>query len=96
VASVTPTLAWSSADGQVFFYEVQVSKDPGFTVESQFAWAPLYWETLHGGMTSPPNSYTIPGRYPLEQGRTYFWRVRPAGLGSSQGAWSTTWQFNTP
>jgi len=93
VASVTPTLAWNSVDGQVFFYEVQL---PGFTAEAQYAWAPLYWETVHGGLTTPPNSYTVSGRYPLERGQIYYWRVRPSGLANGQGAWSTTWHFTTP
>lgn len=97
VSGATPTLTWANADNQVFFYEVQISKDSSFTADPQFAWAPLYWETVHGGMSSPPNSYTVASRYPLDRSQTYYWRVRPAIPGGGQAVlWSSVWQFSTP
>ena len=97
VASTTPTLSWQSADPNLFFFEVQASADPRFMTDPSKSIAPVYWELRHGGVTSPPNSYTIPATYPLAKGTTYYWRVRP--IGSKMGAsvpWSKTWSFTTP
>ncbi|GEM_PF-2275813 len=98
VDSITPTLIWRSAEANLFYYEVQVSADPKFTLERLKAFAPVYWELRHGGMTAPPNSYTIPPAYPLKAGATYYWRVRPVAFGSSVSTvpWSKTWSFVTP
>ncbi|MBI2886110.1 MAG: hypothetical protein HYY02_02755 [Chloroflexi bacterium] len=72
VPTRTPPLTWSNSDREVFYYEVQVSRDPGFGPD-----AFLYWELRHGGVTSPLNTYIIPSQFPLEGGATYYWRVRP-------------------
>jgi len=79
VASLLPALAWTDSNSQLFYYEVQLSKDPGFGTN-----AFLYWELRHGGVTSPPNSYTVPRQYPLEQGTDYYWRVRPRVQGGGE------------
>lgn len=75
--------------------EVQVSRDPAFGADPGAPF--LYWELRHGGITNPPNSYSIPEQYPLEPGTTYHWRVRPRvqGDGTAVG-WSESWSFRTP
>ncbi len=73
----TPILTWSNVDPDVFYYEVQVSKDSSFNTDPSTASAMVYWELRHGGVTKPANSYTIPDNFPLEKGTDYFWRVRP-------------------
>ena len=92
VDSPTPTLTWGNSDPVVFWYEVQVSKDPDFG-PSAF----LYWELRHGGITDPPNSYTIPDAFPLEAGTIYNWRVRPRIQGDGEPLdWSFGYRFSTP
>ena len=51
MASLTPKLQWDNANTAVFYYEVQVSKDPEFGPN-----AFLYWELVHGGASTPLNS----------------------------------------
>ena len=97
VDSLTPIIVWESRDSNLFYYEVQLSKDPQFTMDRGKATTMVYWETRHGGMTSPPDSYTIPASFPLEPNATYYWRVRPWVAGALAGAnWSPTWDFTTP
>jgi len=92
VGGLTPTLTWSNVDKQVFYYEVQVSKDAEFGPT-----AFLYWELVHGGASSPANSYTISSKFPLEAGLTYYWRVRPRAQGdAAETAWSATFIFQAP
>lgn len=88
-AGGAPTLQWSNSRADVFYYEVQVSKDPAFGSN-----AFLYYELRHGGVTTPPNSYTIPNAFPLEGNAMYHWRVRPRvqGDGTSVG-WAGPWNF---
>ncbi len=92
VNSLTPTVQWSNSNGNIFYYEVQISKDPAFGPN-----AFLYWELRHGGVTSPPNSYTVPSDFPLESNTRYFWRVRPRVQGDGTPVqWSTGSQFMAP
>ncbi|MCX6021159.1 MAG: hypothetical protein NTZ05_05430, partial [Chloroflexi bacterium] len=77
VATLAPTLVWTNRDAQVFYYEVQLSKDPAFNADPATAIASVYWELRHGAVTTPPNSYTVPASFPLEPATPYFWRVRP-------------------
>lgn len=87
----TPTLTWSNRDASIYYYEVQVSRDAGFG-----SGAFLYWELRHGGVTSPRNSYTVPSQYPLEEGATYFWRVRPRVQGDGAAVeWTAAASFST-
>jgi len=89
---LTPTLQWRDQNSKVFYYEVQVSRDPLFGSD-----AFLYWELRHGGVSTPENSYTIPSAYPLESGTTYYWRVRPRVQGDGAPVpWSDAWSFVTP
>ena len=94
VSSTTPTLVWGNPNDQVFYYEIQVSKDASFTTDPLRAWTSVYWETVHGGMSKPKNSYAVSPRYPLEKGATYYWRVRPAvSNASKEVGWSYPWKF---
>lgn len=91
VSGRTPTLTWSNRDPAIYYYEVQVSRDQGFGPGSF-----LYWELRHGGVTSPRNSYTVPSQYPLEQGATYHWRVRPRVQGDGTAVeWTPAGSFTT-
>ncbi len=89
VSTRTPTLTWTNSNTGVFYYEVQVSKDIAFGPN-----AFLYSEYVHGGASSPPNSYMIPAAYPLELGEFYYWRVRPRIQGDGTPLpWSDTYMF---
>ena len=89
VSTRTPTLIWANSNPGVFYYEVQVSKDHTFGPN-----AFLYNEYVHGGASSPPNSYVIPAAYPLELGEFYYWRVRPRIQGDGTPLpWSATYVF---
>lgn len=93
---VHPTLVWTNNDPRVFYYEIQVSRDPSFGLAVPHAGA-LYWELRHGGLTAPLNSYTIPPNYPLEPSITYHWRVRPRVQGDGEPvAWTPAASFQTP
>ncbi len=97
VSSLTPTVAWQDANDKMFYYEVQVSKDPTFNTDPGTATAMVYWELRHGGETIPMNSYTVPDNYPLEPKTTYFWRVRARVQGDGTPvAWSPAWSFQSP
>ena len=90
VDSLTPTLQWQDSDNRVFYYEIQISKDPGFGPNSF-----IYWELVHGGGSSPSNSYRVPETFPLEPNARYYWRVRPRVQGDGQPvAWSRSFAFN--
>ncbi len=72
VGTLTPTLTWANSNTAVFYYEVQVSRDFEFGPN-----AFLYSEYVHGGASTPANSYVVPEAFPLEAGAIYYWRVRP-------------------
>ena len=96
VPNLMPTLGWADANPQVFYYEVQVSKDESFNTDPATATAMVYWVLVHGGVTTPTNSYEIPGAFPLEAGTTYYWRVRPRVQGDGLPvSWSQTWKLST-
>ena len=57
----------------------------------------VYGALVHGGATSPANTYTIPAAFPLEHGVSYFWRVRPRVQGDGAPlAWPGPWTFRAP
>ena len=92
VTTLTPTLVWADLNPEVFYYEVQVSEDPDFGPN-----AFLYWELLHGGVTSPPRSYTISPVFPLVPDSIYHWRVRPRVQGDGVPLpWPPAFSFQTP
>ena len=95
IGTLTPTLTWRNTDKAVFYYEVQVSKDPNLSADPGAPF--LYWELRHGGVTVPLNSYTVPQQFPLEPSTVYYWRVRPRVQGDGTPVlWSDVWRFQTP
>ena len=92
VSTLTPTLTWANSNPAVFYYEVQVSRDFEFGPN-----AFLYSEYVHGGASTPPNSYVVPEAFPLEAGEFYYWRVRPRIQGDGDPLpWSRTYVFQAP
>ena len=92
VSTLTPTLTWANSNAAVFYYEVQVSKDYAFGPN-----AFLYSEYVHGGASTPVNSYVVPEAFPLEAGEIYYWRVRPRIQGDGDPLpWSATYVFLAP
>ena len=92
VRTLTPTLTWANSNPAVFYYEVQLSKDFEFGPN-----AFLYSEYVHGGASTPANSYVVPAAYPLEAGEFYYWRVRPRIQGDGDPLpWSRINVFQTP
>lgn len=96
VSTLTPVLQWSNTRSDVFYYEVQLSKDATFNTNPSTATAMVYSALIHGGVTSPVNSYAVPSGFPLEDHTTYYWRARPRVQGDgSPVAWSSTFSFRT-
>lgn len=96
ISSLTPSVRWNNPAKEIFYYEVQISKDPQFRTVGVTS-APVYWNLVHGGVSNPSNSYAVPVGYPLEAGKTYYWRVRPRVQGDGRPVdWSQTWSFTTP
>ena len=94
--SLTPTLTWDNTERNVFYYEVQASKDPSFNTDPNTAIASVYFNLIHGGQTMPRNSYTIPASAPLELDSTYYWRLRARVQGDgTEVAWSPAGMFRT-
>ena len=92
VSTLTPTLTWANSNAAVFYYEVQLSRDFEFGPN-----AFLYSEYVHGGASTPPNSYVVPEAFPLEAGEIYYWRVRPRIQGDGDPLpWSRINVFQTP
>ncbi|MCX6024135.1 MAG: hypothetical protein NTZ05_20865, partial [Chloroflexi bacterium] len=66
-----------------FYYEIQLSSDPLFNTDPFSATAAVYWNLIHGGQTSPQNSWAVPASARLDaDGRRYYWRVRPRVQGN--------------
>lgn len=87
VKTRTPTLIWANENKHIFLYEIQIGRGKN---------AVLYHETVHGGLSQPLNSYTIPKNQPLEDDYFYFWRVRPkVGEGGTPVEWSETFVFSS-
>ena len=75
-----------------FYSENQVSKDNAFGPN-----AFLYSVYVHGGASTPANSYVVPDAFPLEASTTYYWRVRPRIQGDGDPLlWSATYVFRAP
>ena len=92
VSTLTPTLTWANSNAAVFYYEVQLSRDYEFGPN-----AFLYSEYVHGGASTPPNSYVVPAAFPLETGEIYYWRVRPRIQGDGDPLpWSAINVFLAP
>ena len=94
IATRTPTVRWANSDKRIFYYELQVSSDLQFNTDPSSATAMVYSSLLHGAVTTPENSYTVPSAFPLETKHSYFWRLRPRVQGDGQPvAWSDVWSF---
>lgn len=94
---LTPTLKWNNQDKDVYYYEVQLSADPTFNTDPKTATEALYWNLVHGGVSKPLNSWTVPDNFPLQLGKTYAWRVRPRVQGDGTPVeWSVVSSFQTP
>ena len=97
VSTLTPIVRWSNTDSGVFYYEFQLSKDRTFNLDPSTATAMVYYQLIHGGMSSPANSYPVPSTFPLEPRTQYYWRVRPRIQGDGTPvAWSSPFRFQTP
>lgn len=93
-ADLTPTVKWRNSNTDTFYYEVQLSGDPEFNMDPATAKSFVYWNLVHGGITDPANSWTVPDSAKLPPGR-YYWRVRPRIQGSGTPvAWSEVYSFN--
>src|SRR5262249_17219391 len=59
-AMVSPTdplgLVWSDSNKADFYYEVQVSGDTRFDPNPATATSFVFWNLVHGGITTPPDS----------------------------------------
>ncbi len=87
------TIQWKNGDEDVFYYEVRVSRDKMFKTDPKEAEAAVYWNLVHGGETSPINSWKIPQGFGLEEGINYF-QARPRIQGDGTPAqWSKPFQF---
>ncbi|MCX6021067.1 MAG: hypothetical protein NTZ05_04945 [Chloroflexi bacterium] len=84
--SATPTLTWRDIRASNFYYEVQLSQDKTFNNDPITATAAVYWNLVHGGVTTPLNSWTVPPGVSLEKGKTYWWRVRQRVQATELGA----------
>lgn len=93
---LNPTLRWSNTRSDVFYYEVQLSKDATFNTNPATATAMVYSALIHGGASTPPNSYDVPNAAVLEPGIRYHWRVRPRVQGDGTPvAWPEAASFTT-
>lgn len=96
ITSATPVLQWANGRTDVFYYELQLSKDPQFNTDPATATAMVYGALVHGGVTNPPNSYPVPAAFPLEDHTVYYWRVRPRVQGDGVPvAWPAANSFAT-
>lgn len=94
LASTAPVrVQWQNVHPAVFYYEVQVSTDPEFRTGAD-ARATVWWNLIHGGISTPPDSWVTP---PLEPGKGYHWRIRPRIQGDgTPAAWLPQGSFRTP
>ncbi len=96
VSMTIPYLNWISENSDIWYFEVQISKDKAFDTNTDTAKAPLYWEIVHGGTTQPTNNYQVPESQPLEPNTTYYWRVRPRVQGDGSPVdWTPPSSFST-
>lgn len=96
------TVCWKDSNTSNFYYEVQVSTDRTFNADPATATAAVYWNLVHGGLSNPLNSWSLPSGTSLESGKTYYARVRqrvqatPLGADEPGIGWSTTISFVAP
>jgi hypothetical protein len=89
-----PAITWTNSDTGAFYYELELSKDPAFGAQGPVAM--IYSALLHGGATTPLNTYVVPSSAPLEPSTTYHWRVRPRVQGDGTPVhWPQAFSFTT-
>ena len=94
VSTRTPVIRWKNSQAAIFYYEFQLSKDASFTTDPLMATAMVYSALLHAGVSKPDSSYAVPVSAPLEDGITYYWRVRPRVQGDgAQVSWSAAFDL---
>lgn len=94
VTTLLPTVQWNDSNPEVFYYEVQLSKDPQFDTNPATATTSVYWMLLHGGVSEPRNSYRVPLSFLLESATKYYWRVRPRVQGDGEPVtWTPAFDF---
>lgn len=87
---------FSNTSSSVFYYQVQVSKDASFNEDPATATAMVYSSLIHGGVSVPRRTYSVPSSAPLEDKTTYYWRVRPRVQGDGAPVeWSSLYTFKT-
>ena len=84
VASVTPTLSWIDRRTEVFYYEVQISRDSSFGEGVLGQWASIHWGIAQTSQPGDPTAYTVPAAQSLEDNAPHYWRVRPRVQGDGQ------------
>jgi len=86
-------LTWGNGDKDVFYYEVQMSPDPNFELDPSRATAAVWTNLVHGGVSTPSNSWRTPELQPQS---TYYWRIRPRVQGDGAPvAWGRAWSCRT-
>lgn len=96
ILGLAPQLRWTDSNHNVWYYEVQLSKDPAFEADPAKATAAVYWELRHGGVTDPPRSYNLPAGYQLDENAIWYWRVRPRLQGDGRPVdWTAAARFRT-
>lgn len=96
VTSKTPGLMFTNTNNSVFYYQVQLSKDASFNEDPATATAMVYSSLIHGGVSVPRRTYSVPTSAPLEDKTTYYWRVRPRVQGDgTQVEWTALFTFKT-
>ena len=65
----TPTVMWKDGNPAMFYYEVQMSSDKNFGEAG--AVAPVFWNLIHGGVSNPENSWTVPDANALPDRRAH-------------------------
>ena len=85
------TVQWGNLTHPLYYYDVEVSADPTFNTDPAVSFAPVWRNFIHGGMSSPPNSWTTPA---LQDDTTYHWRVRARVQGDAEPVpWGATVAF---
>ena len=79
VPTLTPMLTWGVSTGSPTGYEVEVSRNVGFT------------DLAESATEGSPSHTTVP----LVGGRTYWWRVRSVNAAAEKSQWSAVRTFRT-
>lgn len=95
VDSLDAAVKWKNQDREIFYYEVQISKDPTFNTNSETATETVWWAIVHGGITHNSWSPSMAG-VQYDPNSTYYWRVRPRQQGDAiQLGWKGAKSFTT-